>query len=326
MSTFTLSFDHLDRLTGPHGLYEHALLDVPRTAHGYTLDDNARAVALLARADMTGSEHFSLYLGLVLAGRTGDGWHNRMSARGRWVDRVGPDDTIGRVFWALGETIRAGVSVSGIEGQMTAISRFESIHVRANSYALLGAVAALDAGFMVEDMTEFIARAAHFTERASTASWPWPEPALTYANARIPQAMILTGHALASDDLTQRGLSLLDWLVDIETGENGFSFTPVGGRRPGEVGPSFDQQPIEAWAMADACAAAYRVTGASRWRQGVIDAAMWFHGRNDVGVRLFDPVTGAGFDGLHRSGVNQNRGAESTLAALAAQLRLAEVS
>ena len=45
----------------------------------------------------------------------------------------------------------------------------------------------------------------------------------------------------------------------------------------------------------------------------------WFHGRNDVGVALYDPDTGAGYDGLEPDGVNRNCGAESTLAALAAQ-------
>lgn len=40
-------------------------------------------------------------------------------------------------------------------------------------------------------------------------------------------------------------------------------------------------------------------------------------GRNDVGVPFFDPSTGAGYDGLTPTGCNDNRGAESTLAALA---------
>ena len=43
----------------------------------------------------------------------------------------------------------------------------------------------------------------------------------------------------------------------------------------------------------------------------------WFEGLNDTGVRMFDPETGGGFDGLEPAGVNENQGAESTIALIA---------
>ena len=42
----------------------------------------------------------------------------------------------------------------------------------------------------------------------------------------------------------------------------------------------------------------------------------WFEGDNDSATVMYDYATGAGFDGLERDGRNENRGAESTLAAL----------
>ena len=45
-------------------------------------------------------------------------------------------------------------------------------------------------------------------------------------------------------------------------------------------------------------------------------AAAWFEGANDAGLKMWDPNTGGGFDGLHAHSVNQNQGAESTLAVL----------
>ena len=42
----------------------------------------------------------------------------------------------------------------------------------------------------------------------------------------------------------------------------------------------------------------------------------WFEGDNDSTIAMFDAATGAGFDGLENDGRNENRGAESTLAAL----------
>jgi hypothetical protein len=39
----------------------------------------------------------------------------------------------------------------------------------------------------------------------------------------------------------------------------------------------------------------------------------WFLGANDLGLEVADPKRGAGRDGLTRSGLNTNEGAESTL-------------
>ena len=68
--------------------------------------------------------------------------------------------------------------------------------------------------------------------------------------------------------------------------------------------------------MADACARAFDATGDVRWLEPLARAADWFRGANDSGVAMVDPVTGGGFDGLERGGVNRNQGAESTLAAI----------
>jgi hypothetical protein len=66
--------------------------------------------------------------------------------------------------------------------------------------------------------------------------------------------------------------------------------------------------------MADACARAAAVTGDSSWRAGIDLACGWFLGANDVGVVMWDPRTGGGYDGLQVTGPNLNQGAESTLA------------
>lgn len=70
--------------------------------------------------------------------------------------------------------------------------------------------------------------------------------------------------------------------------------------------------------MADACLAAWRVDDDPVWKLGLRDAVHWFLGVNDTSALLYDEDTGAGFDGLEPDGVNLNRGAESTLAALGA--------
>ena len=44
------------------------------------------------------------------------------------------------------------------------------------------------------------------------------------------------GAMLGDENMVADGLALLEWLIETETGERGFSFTPVGGRGPGEMG------------------------------------------------------------------------------------------
>jgi hypothetical protein len=68
--------------------------------------------------------------------------------------------------------------------------------------------------------------------------------------------------------------------------------------------------------IADACARAADVDSAAIWLDVVKAAAAWFTGDNDIRTPMWDPDTGGGFDGLHADGVNQNQGAESTLAVI----------
>jgi hypothetical protein len=187
------------RLTGEHGLFEHALFDEPRFSHGYTTDDNARALVVLARfviSDATPAP----YHDFVLAGRTSGGWHNRMSARGRWTDRVGSDDAHGRALWGLGEILSEGARSEETTAALRAgLTTFDSGHGRAISYATLGALAAWQNG--LTDALGFLEKAAARFPRPRQGRWTWPEPRLSYANARIPEAMIRLGGALGDDRL-----------------------------------------------------------------------------------------------------------------------------
>jgi hypothetical protein len=143
--------------------------------------------------------------------------------------------------------------------------------------------------------------------------WPWPEPRLAYGNALLPEALIATGHAAGDDGAVEEGLRLLRWLIEGEIRDGHLSFTPAAGREPGEAGPLFDQQPIEAGALADACARAFDVTNDVAWLETLRLCVAWFEGQNDVGVPMFDEETGGAFDGLHPHGVNENQGAESAI-------------
>jgi hypothetical protein len=251
------------------------------------------------------------------------GFHNRLSTDGVWSE-VGVDDTVGRALWALGV-----VSAGATHGEQRrraremfeAAAAFRSTSPRANAFTVLGAVELLAAKPQrpAERVWELLEAAAGGLGRvASDSNWPWPESRLAYANAVLAEARLVAGVTLGDDSLVAEGLELLSWLVDTETSGDHFSFTPVGGWSPGEPRPGFDQQPIEAAAMADACARAFDVTGDSVWAAQSIRAATWFLGANDAGIPLLDPVSGGGKDGLSATHANENQGAESTLALITA--------
>ena len=186
---------------------------------------------------------------------------------------------------------------------------FQSLHLRSNAYAALGAAEVVTGRGQVQPAVELLDRASSLIATAARATIGWPETRLTYDNARIPEALIAAGIALGDARRTSLGIRLLDWLALNESQGNRFSFTPVGGREPGVHEPGFDQQPIEAWAMADACYRAWSVTGESRWARRALRAACWLLGNNDKDALLYDAESGGTFDGLNsRWSQSQPRG------------------
>ena len=102
-------------------------------------------------------------------------------------------------------------------------------------------------------------------------------------------------------------------------------FRPIGSEgfySQGQPPAQFDQQPLEAQSMVSAAIEAYRATNDPYWLDQARLAFEWFTGRNDLGLPVCDASSGACCDGLHADRVNQNQGAESTLAYL---LALAEM-
>ena len=80
--------------------------------------------------------------------------------------------------------------------------------------------------------------------------------------------------------------------------------------------------------MVSACIEAYRTTDDEYWLDEARLAFEWFLGRNHLGIPLYNSATGGCCDGLHADRVNQNQGAESTLAFLLSliEMRLLEAS
>nr|WP_233211405.1 glycosyltransferase [Mycobacterium sp. shizuoka-1] len=311
-------------MTDRRGTFEHACLNEPRSEHGYCVDDMARVLVVATREpDPTGDvkQLAGVAIRFLNDAQTLDGGcRNRMDSDGRWVDQPTVNDCWGRCVWALGTAVaHSGVvwvrKMALVQFERAAQSR--SPWPRASAYAALGAAEVLSVLPDHRGARKLITDYA-VTVRDATPhpDWPWLEARLTYANAVLPQAMIAAGVAMEAPRMWQRGLDLLGWLLDVEKVDGHLSPTPVAGRGPRDPRPGFDQQPIEVAALADACARAAAVDPSPEWPDGVRIAADWFGGVNDAGQIMWDPDTGAGFDGLHADGVNRNQGAESTLAVI----------
>jgi hypothetical protein len=161
-------------------------------------------------------------------------------------------------------------------------------------------------------------------ESVETPDWQWFEESLAYDNARLPQALIITGMATRNPGYVDAGLRSLRWLMTQQTTPMGH-FRPVGTAGFGEHRKppcAYDQQPLEATATIAACLTAFRAEDDAEWKTEATRVFSWFLGGNDLSVALVDTETGSCRDGLHPDRANENRGGESVVSYL---LSLAEI-
>jgi len=341
-----IRIDHLQRMTSDTGMFQHAINKIPNYDEGYCTDDNARALILTVLLEEVGdqktvatvrrlSERYLAFLWHAFNKKKGR-FHNFMSYDQRWLDEAGSEDSHGRALWALGTVAgRANDphvrSVAGRLFNLGLSAVFEFTHPRSWAYSLIAIHEYMRRFYgdsAAQNVRETLAeRLFDLYKRSSSPDWRWFGDTVTYANAKLPHALLLCGRWMMRGEMTEAGLKALDWLARLQRSEEGH-FVPIGNRgffpRGGERA-RFDQQPLEAHAMVSACLEAQRITGEKRWLAEAQRAFEWFLGRNDVGVPLYDPTTGGCHDGLHPQRTNQNQGAESTLAMLLSlvEMRLA---
>lgn len=342
-----VSFKHLQRLSDSTGLFEHALLTERRLEHGYCVDDVARGLVVTTREPAPDAATVALaatYQRFLASAQDLDGgMRNRLGANLVWQDEAGVEDCWGRALWGLGTAAARSPSPRLASEALTlfeASAARRSPWTRAMAFAALGAAEVLTvhpehgmARALLADAASLIDPLAAGPAWATWAApdWHWPENRLRYANAVLPETLLVAGDLLGEPQWVESGLRMLEWLLEVETAGEHLSVTPVGGWSVGEPRPGFDQQPIEVAALADACARAHDFTGYPRWAVATLQCAAWFEGSNDVGVVMLDPVSGGGYDGLEADGRNENQGAESTLAMLstlqqASRLRAGDIT
>ena len=323
-----LRLDHIMRMSDGTGIFQHATFTVPNFHEGYCTDDNARAFILCNLLEEPGrldhlATSYLAFLAAALNHETGR-FRNFMSHGRQWLEGAGSEDSHGRALWALG--VGAGRSrneghrrlcVQLFDRGLPAVESFNS--PRAWAFTLLGVHELLGsnaddakAGDACDMLT---GKLVTLWQNCATEDWPWFETRATYDNARLSQALILSGKATEGEAL-EIGLKSLRWLVSMQKTQAGH-FRPIGSNGFHEkdgARADFDQQPVESNSMVSACLEAFRVTRDPFWSVEAKRAFEWFLGRNDLGLPLYDYTTGGCGDGLHHDRVNANQGAESSLA------------
>jgi hypothetical protein len=330
----SVKLDHLFALTDHNALLQHAKFSVPARKEGYTVDDNARALVLATMArTLWPSEKLQelqqKLMSFLLVMQAEDGqFHNLMDFSQRITDTPTVGDHTGRAIWATGKVINSEI-LPGVKASARLILdralpwARESTSPRTKAYACLGLQERLQAEpgdanlranlkMMADSLVEL-----YNVNQAE--DWKWFENVMTYDNPRLCQALFAAYKSLGEHTYLAVAEETMRFLKDVTTidetyvpiGSNGWY--PKGGERA-----FYDQQPIDAGAMVETAALAYKLTRSKVYETTLRQALGWFFGMNAKSVRLYDDSTGACYDGINQVGLNENQGAESTLAFLLA--------
>lgn len=336
-----LKLTHLEHMTDDTGMLQHAFFTLPNYGEGYTTDDNARALIVCKLIEDLDSDttyklsyRYLAFLWYAYNAKT-KRFRNFMDYQRNWLEESGSEDSHGRSLMALGtilgiESLPKLPTIAGrlFEEALPSILTMNS--PRAWAFSLLG----LNEYFKrfkgdrrAESIREELAnRILQLSKENFKSEWFWFEQSLSYCNAILPHALLVSGKSMQNQTMVDIGLKSLFWLADLQKAkDDGGHFIPIGTNgfyTRGGLHARFDQQPVEAQTMVSASIDAFHITKDQFWKKEANRAFEWFLGRNDLKVSLYDPTTGGCRDGLHSDRMNENQGAESTLAFMQSMLEM----
>ncbi len=327
---------HIIHLTDTTGILQHAQWNVPDYYHGYCLDDNARALFVMAKAydrkkEKKSLDLLSIYFAYLLHMQRNDGWFmNFFSYDHQFLDKKGSEDSFGRTLCALGFVVLhppndAFFQLARKLFDKAAPNFSKLITLRGIANTMIGISYYLEK-FPYDEGMRFLFRKMAYKlvdayELEKEKEWKWFEPVLTYDNGLLPASLFYAFERLEEEKILTVGLEAAQFLDKICIIDNQLSLIgndhwyKKGGKRS-----FFAQQPVDAMAMVIMYKKAYDVTKEEIYLKKMFTAFQWFFGENELRVPLYDYETKGCNDGLGPDGVNRNQGAESSLAYLMAHL------
>lgn len=336
----SLNLEHLKGITHEFGIWQHCREANPNLDRGFSIDDEARGlIAAIQLAEHGIDPNYAEKLGRICFGfiekaaRPDGRYHNFADKDCRWLDSVGSDDSFGRTLWALGVAVEVDMPFAPRDRAQALIDRSLPLagslpFVRSKAFVVL-ALSHLQ-GFADELAHSLAGDLSDTYEQNRAADWRWFEDQMTYCNARLPQALFAAARIFPQEErFLAYGIESLDFLLKaMRLAGKGAGYAPIGNDgwyHRGEKRPAlFDQQPVDAGALVEACMEAFRATGEPRFRKAAHEAFSWYHGENIHGLPIYNPLTGGVCDALMPTGVNCNQGAESILSYILAYFALDE--
>lgn len=343
MKNYTeLNLDGLKALTDETGILQHTKYSIIDKRQGYTTDDNARALIAALRfhkiynnAEAMKLAHSYLTFLLFMQSKKGT-FHNVLGFDRTYKDKVGSEDSNGRTIWATGYTL---VSNATFEMKQIAKEMFDKglpssrnfKSPRARAYTLLGLVNYYsrfpEDTTILNDIVVFAKSLVDRYQMEMSQNWYWFEPCLTYSNARLCQSLFMAYSATENKSYLKVAEESLDFLIKEQLTKG--MFQPVGTKgwfHKGRRKAQFDQQPIEASCMVEAIVSAMGCINNGKYKDLALTVFDWYHGNNIAGIPLLNNDSFTCYDGITSKGLNQNRGAESTISYYLAYLLLKEYS
>jgi hypothetical protein len=333
-----INMNFLKALTDDAGIVQHTLYGIPDYSHYYSADDAARAMVACGHyfnlfRDESVLPLVDRYLAFLAHARQENGWfYNYMNYQKDFPDQELSQDTFGRCLWGLGAVARLVknrdqglLAAELLEASLPMLDKLT--YTRAQAYSACGLAA-----YLLQHPESETAKAGlcliadslleRYRENA-TASWQWFENFLTYDNARLPQALLLAYRHLAEPAYLETALESLDFLIEVQYHDGYFDMIGnEGWYEKGGEKALFCQQPVDAGALTETCLLARSLSGRQEYLDMAYAAFQWYMGRNRLGKALYHPAMGACSDGLGPDGPSKNKGAESTISFLLAQVAL----
>ncbi len=336
------NLNHLKKCTTSIGLLQFCKAEQPLLASGYTLDDNARALIALI-------EYYAIHpeYGMLKNISIHFGFIERMQlASGRFINYLdfmenpttqnsneNLDDANGRAIWALGTmaslhhmfdpTYLKKVQQM-IDKSLDMLSNIDS--PRANAFAIKGLV---KFSKVVSDprILDLIATMGKKLEALyifhRNDEHHWFEPKLTYANALLPEALLLVSKITANQNQQAIANQSFTYLLKLLFEDD--EFQVISNRtwyEPGKEMARDGQQPIDVSYTILALSTFYEYTKLKSYLIKMKTAFDWYLGKNCLNQIVYNPISGGCQDGLEANGVNINQGAESSVTYLMARNRM----
>jgi len=334
-----ISIKHLQTLTDPNGIYEFAHGTIPWHENGYCAEDVARALVAVTEYELATGKRDArplarIYLRYLQNSRREDGqlWN-------RQGQMLTSGDSYGRVLWGLGYAAALHPEKEIAESSAKLFTQIlPGCNEKLGGYPIANACAMQGLSAFIRKFPGGAAQAAldkcvnqnlDGYRRHRRTDWKWFDATMTYDTGRFPLAMLLAFEATGKAECRAAGLESLDFLLKTCFSPDGKQLRPVGnkGWYPRDGTPAqFDQQPIDAASIVEACVAAARITGEKKYAVSASRAFEWFLGNNLKNAVIYDPVSGGCRDGLTISGANVNEGGESTIMFVIARCELEELA